>query len=241
MESLAIVDLTGETYREVLARLHQCAVPGGVRSYLEIGTETGATLMLARCASLAIDPAFRLDGLMPTQGKPVCALYEMTSDDFFAAYDARAILGRDVDLAFIDGLHHCDAVLRDFINVERLCHAGSTIALHDVLPIELPMAVRERRYDLPMQAHHAGWWTGDVWRAVLALKRHRPDLDIVALDAPPTGLICVTGLSPDSTVLSDRYEAIVAEMMATDLEEIGLVNYAASLRVRPTHGYPAGE
>ena len=48
----------GKSYLSVLSRLHRYRRPA---TYLEIGTETGRTLEMARCASIAIDPEFRLD------------------------------------------------------------------------------------------------------------------------------------------------------------------------------------
>ena len=43
----------GKSYPSVMSRLHRYCRPA---TYLEIGTETGRTLALARCASIAIDP-----------------------------------------------------------------------------------------------------------------------------------------------------------------------------------------
>jgi hypothetical protein len=50
--------------------------------------------------------------------------------------------------------------------------------------------------------HRAGWWTGDVWRAALLLKRRRPDLQITTVDAFPTGLVLITNVDPSSRYLS---------------------------------------
>ena len=46
-------------------------------------------------------------------------IYELTSDEFFARYDLSELLGGPVELAFIDGLHLFEQVLRDFVNLER--------------------------------------------------------------------------------------------------------------------------
>ena len=71
----------GAGYLKLLRRLHALRRP---KTYLEIGTAAGKTLALARCASIAIDPRFRLARDVK-QGKPTCHLFEMTSDAFFAA------------------------------------------------------------------------------------------------------------------------------------------------------------
>ena len=47
------------------------------------------------------------------------SLFRMTSDAFFARPDAAVCTGV-VDVAFIDGLHHYDQVLRDLAHVERI-------------------------------------------------------------------------------------------------------------------------
>ena len=59
-------------------------------------------------------------------------------------------------------------------------------------------------------------WSGDVWRLILALKKHRPDLEIFTIAARPTGLALIRNLDPQSRVLSDNMDKIVAEFMATD-------------------------
>lgn len=58
----------GKSYVGVLRRLHRYCRPA---TYLEIGTSAGRTLALARCASIAIDPKFRLDRDVKTR-KPSC-------------------------------------------------------------------------------------------------------------------------------------------------------------------------
>lgn len=65
---------------------------------------------------------------------PKARLFEETNDDFFAAHDLKRLFGRPVDFAFLDGMHEFPFLLRDFINTERNCRAGSIIVLHDCLP-----------------------------------------------------------------------------------------------------------
>jgi hypothetical protein len=139
---------------------------------------------------------------------PNTRVYKETSDHFFATHDVRAELGGlDLDLAFIDGLHYFDYALRDFINLERLCGRGSTILVHDCFPLDRASAQRERR---------SGFWSGDVWRLVVLLKKHRPDLRIHTIPAAPTGLVVIRGLDPSSRVLADQLERLIAEYLALD-------------------------
>ena len=99
--------------------------------------------------------------------------------------------GLPVDLAFIDGMHHFEYALRDFAYLERCCARSSTILIHDCFPLDRETAERDRR---PF------FWSGDVWRLVVLLKKYRPDLTIHTIGTPPTGLGMVRNLDPDFTL-----------------------------------------
>ncbi len=225
-----VPDHSGEHYLTVLRRLHECLNPG---TYLEIGCDKGESLALARCASVAIDPNPHIRAEAAIGTKPFCAFYRMTSDAFFKQHSPNTILGGPIEMAFLDGMHLCEYLLRDFINVERYSRRNSVIVLHDCLPVEWPMAERMHTRK-PIREHHKDAWTGDVWRAALLLKRRRPDLEITAYAAPPTGLVCVTNLAPASTILSDSYVSCVREMMAISLPEFGIETLFETLNVEPT-------
>jgi hypothetical protein len=230
-----VPDHAGPDYRRVLTGLHESLKP---KAYLEIAALTDKTLQLAQCASISINPQMIA---IPEEGfgaKPACAFYRMSADAFFADYDPERILGRPIDLCFLDGVHLCDHLLRDFINVEKFCDAHAVIVLHDCLPVEHPMADRNRGRPAILP-QHGGWWTGDIWRTVLALKKHRPDLRIAAFDAAPTGLVVITNLDRFSSRLADRYDAIVAEMMSWSLEDIGIRSYFRMLGVQSADRLPA--
>lgn len=216
---LAEIFVHGEDYIGVLERIQRHLRP---RTYLEIGVETGRSLRLVAppTRAIGIDPKPRLDGPPP----PNATLYQMTSDEFFARHDVRAELGGlPIDLAFIDGMHHFEFALRDFINTERHCEAGSTIVFDDCLPRDRLTAQRERILT---------FWTGDVWKVVLALRKYRPDLSLHTIAAPPTGVCVVRNLDPRSTVLSDRLEKIIEEFMSLDYSAI-MSDRAAKLKVVP--------
>jgi hypothetical protein len=144
---------------------------------MEIGVGRGASLSLARCPSIAVDPRPELAVSLPRVD-----LHQCTSDDFFRYRAARAIGGRSVDLAFIDGMHWAEIALRDFLHLEEYMVPGGFIVIDDVLPNHPVQAVRNRQSRV---------WTGDVWRVGVLLEEQRPDLSLVWLDAWPAGLLLV--------------------------------------------------
>jgi hypothetical protein len=231
-KSTCVPDLEGAHYQTCLEALHRSLHPS---AYLEIGTLNGETLALARCPSIAIDPQFDFFQPLVAQiiAKPCLFLFRMTSDDFFAEQDPVSLLGSGIDLAFLDGLHHCEVLLRDFMHVERYCKENSVIVLHDCLPVEEAIAERERTFDGRVLPHRNGWWTGDVWRTALLLKRYRPDLSIAAFDAAPSGLVLITGLAPQSRILADHYAAHVERMSSWHLRDLGIDGLFEELGVEP--------
>jgi hypothetical protein len=185
-------------YYKTLRRLHELLTP---ETYLEIGIRKGDSLALATTATVAIgiDPK-------PMLSKPTASnakIFAFTSDEFFATHDVRAELGgADLDMAFIDGMHLFEYVLRDFANLERWSTPDTVVVLHDCLPVDELSATRERTTSV---------WTGDVWKVVPVLRRFRPDLSLTIVDTSPSGLVIVEGLDASSTVLADNADAIIEE------------------------------
>ena len=200
-QTLASLLYPGDDYRRVLERMHACLQPA---SYVEIGVETGASLVLANPPTVAvgIDPRPRL--LAPP--RTVCKIFPLASDDYFARRDLRRDLEADrVGLAFIDGLHTFDQALRDLVNIERCADAGTVVLIHDCLAVDALTAERERK---------TAFWSGDVWKLMPILREFRPDLQVFTIATGPTGLGVVTGLDPQSTVLADHFDRIAATWAA---------------------------
>ncbi len=177
---------------DFIARVHDHLQP---RSYLEVGVFTGFSLALSRCPSIGIDPYPQLDTTLNAD----TVVKEMTSDDFFLLEDVPPSM-RPVDLAYIDGLHLIENVLKDFMNVERSASSGSVILVDDVFPNHLVQGSRRRVSQN---------WTGDVWKIMEILRVHRPDLLLVPVDTEPTGTLVVIGADPTNDVLWDRYDDIL--------------------------------
>lgn len=187
------------SYLEVLQRLHETLDP---RLYLEIGVRHGHSLALARGRAIGVDPAPEPAVTLP-QGAHIAA---ETSDRFFDD-GAAGLLAEGIDLAFIDGMHLAEFVLRDVMNVE--CHArpAALLALDDISPSHPLQAARRRQTRA---------WCGDVWKIIGCLETWRPDLVLLRIDVAPAGLLLVAGLDPGQRGLRDRYNPIARELAETE-------------------------
>jgi hypothetical protein len=198
----ALQKLPGDDYYGWLNYFHETVKPA---AYVEIGLGHGRSLALAgrNTKAIGIDPYQGFwEKLHYVSPHSPATLFPLTSDDFFKQHDLRQEIGKETfDLAFIDGLHLFEQVLKDFINLERFARKDSILLIHDCLPVDAIVAERERC---------TGFWTGDVWRIIPCLKTFRPDLTIMTIPTFPSGLGVVSNLDPTSTVLSDNYDEILA-------------------------------
>jgi hypothetical protein len=206
LASTRLVAYPGDVqYLEFLQRLHELLTSP---PYLEIGVRHGDSLALSRAQAVGIDPGFELR----TEQPPGVTLFEETSDEYFDRPDPLGPLGgRRVGLSFIDGMHLAEFALRDFINVERHATRAGAIVFDDILPRTVEEAARDRITRA---------WTGDVYKLLAVLARHRPDLYCLRIGTEPTGLLLVLGLDPDSRVLAERYEAIAQELVTPDPQDV---------------------
>jgi hypothetical protein len=200
---LATIDLPGEDYRRVLERIHAHLRP---RTYVEIGVAKGDSIRRVgpgtRVLGVDTEPAIKFK--LP----PNVKIFAQTSDSFFSQTNVRAELGGlPIDLAFIDGMHNFEFALRDFMNIEALCAPESTILIHDTYPLDGRTAARERA---------TVFWSGDIWRLTLLLRKHRPDLAVNTIGAPPTGLAVVRNLDPRSRYIRDRLDDLIEEYLAVE-------------------------
>lgn len=203
--------------------------------YLEVGCRSGESFAPVRSKTIAVDPFFRAE-INVIGTKPALHVFQSTSDDFFAG----GFLARNdirLSLAFLDGMHLFEFLLRDFIHTEAAMDAQGVILLHDCVPSGHKMTRRDLD-NLP-----DGPWTGDVWKLIPILQSWRPDLTVTVLDCQPTGLVCISGLDPSNRVLSENYDRIVAELVDTDIRQFGvdrffgLFEYASAQRVAQD-GFP---
>jgi SAM-dependent methyltransferase len=186
-------------YTDVLALAHKILSPA---FYLEVGVGAGRSLRLANCKAVGVDPAPTGDLALP----PNASLVRMASDDFFE-HGAAELSGIPLELAFIDGMHHFEFALRDFMNIERRVAPGALIVVDDIFPVH-PAQAQRRRTTLH--------WMGDVWRLYQCLKAHRPDLFMLPVDASEAGLLLVAGLDRNNRILWNRYSGLFLEHPITD-------------------------
>ena len=185
---------------DFLVDLHKYVEP---RFYTEIGVEYGASLKLAQCPALGIDPAPQLSVPIATQH----SISYTTSDDYFRLADTSTM--KAIDLCYIDGMHQIEFALKDFMNMERFCHAGSVVIVDDIYPAH-PLQgerIRQSRY-----------WTGDIWKIIPILQLHSPDLIVMPVDTDPTGSLMVLGLDPNNNVLWDHFDSIIDHAINTMTE-----------------------
>ena len=215
--ALSNIILPGEWYHYLLQRFHDWLQP---KSYIEIGVRTGESIAHAKPPTVVvgIDP----DPRLLTAPKTVCKIFPLTSDGYFSDRDPRRdIEAETVDLAFIDGLHLFEQVLRDFINIERLSNPKTVVLIHDTFALDAFVARRESselgHLARPSRLQNT-FCTGDVWKIIPCLREFRPDLHVFTIATPPSGLSVVTRLDSRSTVLIDRFDEIVSRYALLELE-----------------------
>jgi hypothetical protein len=190
--------LPGPNYYQALYWIHRALAP---ETYVEIGVHEGDSLQMTipGTACVGIDPRPVVRHPLPLSTR----MFTMTSDQFFAAHDLRAVLGgRPFSLAFVDGLHLFEQVLEDFINLEKHAGPDSVLILHDCIPLDAQTSARQRT---------THFYSGDVWKVTLSIRECRPDLRMAIIPTAPTGLCLVHGLNPASVSLADDFERIVGE------------------------------
>jgi predicted O-methyltransferase YrrM len=203
---------------QFLARLHQLTRP---RTYLEIGIESGYSIALTRVPSIGIDPDFNI----VAEIKADVHLARTTSDEFFARKDPLAHLPVPVlDLSFIDGMHLAEYVLRDYLAVERFTTPASVVVFDDMLPRSVDEAARRR---------HTKYWTGDVFKALDALREQRPDLVVIEVATTGSGTAMV--LFPDAgrNGVLPGYDEWVTGALTEDPQEVPQVLLDRSRAVDP--------
>jgi hypothetical protein len=186
-----------------------------LRSYLEIGVLEGETFANVnarrRCG---VEPSPQFDAVLLPRRATIAAT---TSDVFFAMIRR----SKRFDVAFIDGLHTVDQTYRDLINTFSHMRSG-VILIDDTVPIDEYSAIPDQEASY-LARDGAGLegrpWHGDVWRVVMLLDRHHPELEwrtIIDNGNPQT---LVWRRRRGAIVAAASYEAIALALQPTYVDE----------------------
>lgn len=130
--------------------------------YLEIGVQRGLTFSNIKSNDkYGVDPSPIQEGIELTN-------FKMSSDDFFNNLEEHI----KYDLIFIDGLHECHQVAKDFLNSLKHSSIGSLIIFDDVYPNN------KNEQLIPVSTIH-GPCTGDVWKYIYHIL---PDIILMNTD-----------------------------------------------------------
>ncbi len=212
------------TYYGLLRAAHQTLRP---TRYLEIGVHKGHSLAFVQHGTevVGVDPNPIIEVDLPAR----TTIVEATSDAFFAEADYASLREQPFDLVFVDGLHLFEQAAADILNAEAHCRPGAVILVHDCLPIDARTSQRDRDSLL---------WSGDVWKAILALRTNRPDLRIHTMAAEPTGVGVITGLTPTTSPPGEAAKppwlaAAVTELLPLGFADLEAMGIEESLAVLP--------
>jgi hypothetical protein len=168
----------GVSRRDVIQR---CIDSRQARTYLEIGVSDGRSFSSIQAPTrIGVDPIPPAQRVLEVLRDPGVVYVARTSDSFFET-EAPRLLANGVDVVFIDGLHTWAQAYRDCVNSLQYLTPDGVILLHDCLPRNEGQAmVASSPAEAAELAEAAGipfdWaWTGDVWKAIVALRQH-PDL-----------------------------------------------------------------
>ena len=164
---------------------------------------------------IGVDPQPKIEQEL----NPNTQIFATESDHFFRTQDVQDLVNGKIQLAFVDGLHQFDQVLKDFINIEKNSTKDTVVLFHDIYPVVPETATRE---------WNTYYWAGDTWKFMHIINKYRPNIILKTIPTFPTGLGFATNLDPSCNILSDNYEAIVDEFMNTEYDLENPVNLVSN-------------
>ncbi len=178
-------------------RVNELSRQLGSKRYLEIGVRTGETFRdVAIADRTGVDPRFTFD-TNELAGEST-RLAECTSDQFFSSEP----FSPAYDVAFIDGLHTFEQVVRDLSNTLLLTHQRSAIVIDDTLPSDVYSTIPDSE---SAQRHrkagggNSNAWNGDVFKTVFYIHDFLPGLNyrtIIGSGNPQTLVWRTQGFRP---------------------------------------------
>lgn len=190
-----------------IEQIHSWLAPHTV---VEIGT--GRAPLLAKLQPLGmamvVDPSPVLSTPLPTNTH----VFAETSERFFAERRLTALLDRRrIDLAIVSGPRLFEQALSDVSRLAEYCSPRSLVLVTGTVPLDEPTQ---------RTAREAGFHTGDLWKIVLCLRTLRPDLQLLTIPAPPSGLTVIAGLGTRPAVFDAAYHDVVARYLEFPYHEL---------------------
>ncbi len=165
-----------------------------VTNYLEIGVNRGKCLFNIKGGTnrYAVDPFFNFNlwkkfrAIIRNSDNLKNKYFESTSDSFFLHFE-RMLVKNPIDLAFIDGLHTYEQSLKDTLNTLKFLDQNGIVVLHDCNPLDELAAypansIDDARKDLQNNPNWKNIWNGDVWKTIVHIRKHHPELTAFVLD-----------------------------------------------------------
>jgi glycosyltransferase involved in cell wall biosynthesis len=155
--------------------------------YLEIGIENGYTFINTHFLhKVGVDPEPKCKSNSNNGYKIIkeTSDYYFENIDLLMNYDENESIDSDdvvkktnFDVVFIDGMHHCEYVLRDFNNSVKLLTTNGKIFLDDILPLNYneQLKIPVKHYYENGVLKYGEEWTGDVWKFVYHLLKYYSD------------------------------------------------------------------
>lgn len=177
--------------------------------YLEIGIEYGYTFSNTHFLhKFGVDPDPKCNNIANSM------IFKCTSDEYFTE---RINNNPELfDVIFIDGMHHCDNVLRDFNNSLTVLTKNGIIFIDDCIPLNY-----NEQLKIPNKHHYENGilkydeeWTGEVWKFMYYLLENYNNKICFTYfhNINYRGIVMIKVLEPftiineDNLKLSDKYE-----------------------------------
>jgi len=192
------------------------------KSYMEIGVALGSTWRnVIADKKIAIDPKFTFD--WTNSALPGEDLYEVSSDDYFRNLPQKM----EVDIAFIDGLHTFDQVVKDILNVISILSPNGVILLDDTVPIDKFSAMTDRLTAIASRKAIMGnkanlSWHGDVYKSLFFINDYMLRWDFVTI---------IDGGNPQTLLWRSRSETN-RKSIFNSLDQIQSMSFEQWVKIR---------
>ena len=216
------------------------------QNYLEIGCQRGTSFFPLKAKNkYAVDPVFRISLFKklkwiirePTNRNN--KFFEVESDTFFEKQQSLLENSEKLDIILVDGLHTFEAALKDVLNSLKYLNPRGLIIMHDCKPPHKAASLPTKDFPTTEERRKVeGWtgeWCGDVWKAIVYLRRKfSEDLEVFVLDTD-YGLGIV---KPKTETIFEGHQidrSLFNEIDALDFED--LVNDYSMIELKPEPYY----